>query len=106
MTDVSFYIVWHVFMAFIIVYLVLVTLINRRLQFKHTTVWDAQGRPTFWNNSPANNIRFVRYFVFASEYKSLSDQTLVRLVLAMRILFICCAVLFVAVSVQVFRPAN
>ena len=77
-----------------VIYLGVCTYLNRMLRYRHPEVWQAQGRPTFWNNSPANSIRFLKYFVIGSDFKKLRDPKLNLYVAVMRALFALCAACF------------
>jgi len=78
--------VWLVMLVVVATYMTLVTLINRRIRFKHVATWEAQGRPTFWNNSAANAVRFLSFFIFSARYRALSDLAIDYLVLSARTL--------------------
>jgi hypothetical protein len=71
----------------VIIYIGICTYINRMLRHRHPEVWQAQGCPTFWNNSPANGIRFFKYFIIGSDFKNLHDRQLDLYVMIMRVLF-------------------
>jgi hypothetical protein len=74
-------------MVDVVIYLGVCTHLNRMLRRRYPEGWQAQGCPTFWNNSPANGIRFFKYFVIGSEFKNLGDGRLNLYVTIMRILF-------------------
>jgi hypothetical protein len=86
MTSISYYI-WLFGMVDVVIYIIIGTSIQRHIRIYHPHQWDVLGRPTFWNNSPANGIRFAKYFIFTSQYKELNDEKLHKLVLIMRVLF-------------------
>ncbi|HEY5347516.1 MAG TPA: hypothetical protein VIJ72_04940 [Rhizomicrobium sp.] len=69
-----------------VVYLVVVTLLNQHVRFRHPEIWDNLGRPTFWNNSPANNIRFFKFCLVGSSYRRLGDPVLNKYVFVARTL--------------------
>ena len=80
-------IVWIIMMVDTVAYLSLVVALNRRLRTQHAEAWDQQGRPTFWNNSPANGLKFIRFFIFSNGYRSLGDKDLDVLAMTARALF-------------------
>jgi hypothetical protein len=53
------------------------------------------GRPSLWNNSPANSVRSLR-FIFGTGFRELNDRNVIRYVLALRALFFTWAILFAA----------
>jgi hypothetical protein len=74
----------------------LVLWVCQRLSARHAAAYEELGSPTlFWNNSPANSLRFVG-FLFSSEIHKLGDQTLARICIFMRVLFAAYIALFVA----------
>src|ERR1700742_3054095 len=85
-----------------VVYLTLMLLMNRRLRTDFPAAWDEQGRPTLFNMSPANGIKFCRFFIFSSRYKSLSDSRLDNYAAIARVLFALCMVLFLGGVASVF----
>jgi len=60
---------------------------NRRLRVRHPDVWQTQGQPTFWNNSPVQSLRFIKFFVFSSRHRALGDPALDRAALIAKALF-------------------
>lgn len=59
---------------------------NTHIRKNHSETWDQLGRPTFWNNSPANSIKAGKFFIFGEEYKRLNDEILNRYVFIARIM--------------------
>jgi len=56
------------------------SLINHRLRYEHSAIWGELGKPSFWNNSPANVWRSAKYYLFSNKYKRLSDHRFDKLV--------------------------
>ena len=71
--------------------------LNRFMQSNHPTEWNALGRPTVLNNSIANNILLLRYFVFGSAYRSLNDTHLNKLVVMLRALYAGSTIVFATI---------
>jgi hypothetical protein len=69
----------------------------------HPSVWDALGQPSFLNNSIANGYRGFRYFILRSDYQSLNDPFLNKLVIVMKSLFAIFFLLFAIAVVAIFR---
>ena len=87
--------------AVTIIYLAVMVVINRRLKIQHPKEWNQLGRPSLWNNSPANGIRFLRFVVFSSDHKALQDPKLDTYSLLEKILFMLWLALFI-VSASLF----
>ena len=98
MRDIS-YLSYLLIVIVVVVYIAISTHLNRVLRRSHPEVWLAQGSPTFWNNSPANGIRFFRYFIAGSSFKELRDSRLNLYVTIMRVLFGLVVVWFVGTIV-------
>jgi hypothetical protein len=60
--------------------------INERMKINHPDAWERLGRPSFWNNSPANSMRSTKFFILSRQYKLLNDPILDRYVLGGRLL--------------------
>ena len=71
-----------------VTYIGLSIFLNRHLRLHHHDTWLKQGQPTIWNNSPANGLRFVQFFIFTSRYKVLNDRPLAKYVIVARVLMI------------------
>lgn len=95
-------IVWIIMMVDTVAYLSLVVVLNRHLKTQHAEVWDRQGRPTLWNTSPANGLKFIRFFILSDGYKSLGDKDLDVLTAITRLLFWVCFVCFAVFVGMIF----
>jgi hypothetical protein len=60
------------------------SLINHRIRYEHVAIWSKLGRPSFLHNSPANNWRSAKYYIFSNEYKQLADTVFNNLVVIIR----------------------
>jgi hypothetical protein len=73
------YSVWLAMAVVIAVYLVLCVVLFGYLKRNHTIAWEKLGSPSlFWNNSPRNNVLFLR-FLLRRDYEKLNDATLTRM---------------------------
>ncbi len=60
---------------------------------------------TFFNNSPANGWRSMKFFIFSTQYKSLQDARLDNYALVLRVLFWACAIgLVIGIAVVGLQP--
>jgi hypothetical protein len=75
---------------------------NRRVMSKHPEIWNQLGKPAIFNNSIANSLKSLRFFVLTSEYKRLGDDTLNRYVGISRSLNFIMAVLLVVGLICMF----
>jgi hypothetical protein len=70
-----------------------------RLRSRHPLVFESLGSPSlFWNNSPRNNFRFLR-FLFSAESKGLEDRSLARVCIFMRFYLVAYTVLFLTLMI-------
>jgi hypothetical protein len=90
------------FLAMVAIWFALILWLFRRLRLRHPSVFESLGSPSlFWNNSPRNNFRFLRFLV-GSEPSQLQDQTLVRVCAFMRVFLAAYLVLFIVLLVTSF----
>ncbi|MBL6937446.1 MAG: hypothetical protein ISS15_14090 [Alphaproteobacteria bacterium] len=91
---------WGVIAA-IIVYNGSIAYLMRYLRQRHNETWVALGSPSlFLNNSIRNSILMLRY-LFRSDYRSLGDPSLNRVIWTVRTLF---TIAGVGVAVNFLRP--
>ncbi len=85
------------FIGLFIVGFTLDGVLRRSLRRRHPEVWRSLGSPTLvMNNSISNGLRLER-FLWASEYKALSDPALNRLALTIKVVFVVYTIVFVSV---------
>jgi hypothetical protein len=81
-------------LAMLVIWFALILWLFRRLRLRHPSAFESAGSPSlFWNNSPRNNLVFIR-FLFSSEPRQLQDQTLIRVCMSMRVLIAAYVLLF------------
>ena len=68
---------------------------NGHLRARYPETWEALGRPSPLNNSIANGVKSLRFFVLSSKYKSLADKKLNVYVWILRFLNVLVIVLLV-----------
>jgi hypothetical protein len=103
-SSLEFYnVVWLIGLVTVIIYLGLAISLNSYMRNNHAAQWDELGRPTFLNNSIANHILFLRFFMFGSLYRSLNNKKINRYVFVTRIFLWMGVVLFVALIFILFR---
>jgi hypothetical protein len=77
--------VWVMFFV-IVIYMTSILYLCSYLKRVHPDTWLKLGSPSFLNNSVLNGCRTTR-FIFVSEYRSLSDPRLTRMIWSIRSLF-------------------
>jgi hypothetical protein len=86
-------------------YLALAQVVHLYLRARYPEVWERLGRMTlFANNRPGNVWRFLKFFIFSTEYKTLGDGRLERYALWLRVVFWACATGLAAGIALVFTP--
>jgi hypothetical protein len=75
----------------------------RRLRRYHSATYESVGSPTlFWNNSPRNNVLFMR-FLFGLRWRQLPDPLLVTVCWLMLAFFCVYMILFLCLIALFFR---
>ena len=76
-----------------------------RLRKRFPSVWERFDKPNFATYSPSSNARFLKKFIFGSEYTELSDGAIAGMVLTTRALTVLILILFVVSIITVFAFA-